>query len=341
MIIKKIDSKEKDIKILEFLKKKGNLWQKKLITDELAKMKAGLRNEDNTAYLLDFDLSENKYWYILHDLRLEYNGFAAQIDHLLINVGGIYILEDKSFSDTVYLKESGWTYKYKNKYKGLPSPIEQARRHSDLLLKVINEKELKPKKLGFSFLPEIMSYVTISPTTNIVGELPKNVLKSDTFLKMNRKRIDNIGVLGALNMAGTMMTISQAKKLAKDLCNLHTPKEFNWAAKFKFPNNILDDFKYDLPQKRVSIKEKILKNKKIIKKVQKVQEIQKEKKMPDKLSSSKLAKKLGLSTEEFKQRMIEQGYLFDDKPGNRLTALGIKEGGEFKKKYGGYYVWSI
>ncbi|WP_016957385.1 phospholipase D family protein [Catenovulum agarivorans] len=61
----------------------------------------------------------------------------------------------------------------------------------------------------------------------------------------------------------------------------------------------------------------------------------------DKLSSSKLAKQLGLKTGDFLDKCIELGYLTlaDDK--HQLTDQGKVAGGEFKfsKRFGAYFIW--
>jgi phosphatidylserine/phosphatidylglycerophosphate/cardiolipin synthase-like enzyme len=58
------------------------------------------------------------------------------------------------------------------------------------------------------------------------------------------------------------------------------------------------------------------------------------------LTSSKLAQKLGLKTVELIDRMVAAGFLElkDDKP--HLTVKGKEAGGEFRgSKYGGYFLW--
>jgi phosphatidylserine/phosphatidylglycerophosphate/cardiolipin synthase-like enzyme len=60
-----------------------------------------------------------------------------------------------------------------------------------------------------------------------------------------------------------------------------------------------------------------------------------------KLTTSKLAKKLGLKTAELSEKLIANGYLemIEDKP--HLTDKGKAEGGEFRmsKRFGPFFVW--
>lgn len=62
-----------------------------------------------------------------------------------------------------------------------------------------------------------------------------------------------------------------------------------------------------------------------------------------KLTTSKLASKLGLKTAELQEKLISIGYLeFRDKL-VYLTDIGKKAGGEFKKsqKFGYYFIWPL
>ncbi|MDO9273024.1 MAG: phospholipase D family protein [Rugosibacter sp.] len=63
----------------------------------------------------------------------------------------------------------------------------------------------------------------------------------------------------------------------------------------------------------------------------------------DKLTSSKLAQKLGIKTNEFVEKLVASGYLEarDDK--HFLTAKGKEAGGEFRMspKFGTYFLWPV
>lgn len=63
----------------------------------------------------------------------------------------------------------------------------------------------------------------------------------------------------------------------------------------------------------------------------------------DKLTSSKLAQKLGMKTNDFVEKLVVSGYLEarDDK--HYLTAKGKEAGGEFRMspKFGTYFLWPV
>jgi len=61
----------------------------------------------------------------------------------------------------------------------------------------------------------------------------------------------------------------------------------------------------------------------------------------DKLTSSKLAKKLGLKTNELIEKLVASGCLEEREGKNYLTAKGKEAGGEFhmSQKFGPYFLW--
>ena len=60
-----------------------------------------------------------------------------------------------------------------------------------------------------------------------------------------------------------------------------------------------------------------------------------------KLTTSKVAQKLGLKTSALIEKLIQQGYLEEREGKNYLTAKGKEAGGEFKvsKRFGPYFIW--
>jgi len=64
---------------------------------------------------------------------------------------------------------------------------------------------------------------------------------------------------------------------------------------------------------------------------------------PEKLTSSKLAQKLGLKTNEFTEKLVNAGH-FEVRDGKHfLTAKGKEVGGEFRMspKFGPYFLWPV
>jgi phosphatidylserine/phosphatidylglycerophosphate/cardiolipin synthase-like enzyme len=61
----------------------------------------------------------------------------------------------------------------------------------------------------------------------------------------------------------------------------------------------------------------------------------------DKLTTSKLAQKIGVKTNELIERLVRLGYLEAREGKNYITAKGKEAGGEFRKspKFGPYFLW--
>src|SRR5512138_1266649 len=99
MILKSKDSRQEDIKELNrLLGLKVTAKQRFLIEKEIKCLVSGERNEQNSAYYLDFSYKDSPNWAVIHDLRIEHRGRVAQIDHLLINrFLDAYILESKNY----------------------------------------------------------------------------------------------------------------------------------------------------------------------------------------------------------------------------------------------------
>src|SRR5437016_1060418 len=108
MLLKTADRKEAAIAELERLKVVAPANRKADIEQELRIMRAGLRGEEEAAYLIDFHLKESKRTVIIHDLRLEIGGRVAQIDHILIHrTLNVFVLETKHLHAGIKITEEG------------------------------------------------------------------------------------------------------------------------------------------------------------------------------------------------------------------------------------------
>ena len=133
MIIKEKDTIEPNLAELERLASLPNIAKsvRSQIEKEQKILKAGHHGEKQSAYFINFYYSESKNWAIIHDLRVEYSGFVAQIDHLLINrFLDIYVLETKHYSRGIKITERGeFLTSFNKHYSAIESPIEQNKRH--------------------------------------------------------------------------------------------------------------------------------------------------------------------------------------------------------------------
>lgn len=85
MLIKEID--ERDLAELNALLNLPHVSQntKNQIQQTIGKIQSGLKGEKEAAYHINFYYENTKNWAVIHDLRLEVDGYSAQIDHLLID----------------------------------------------------------------------------------------------------------------------------------------------------------------------------------------------------------------------------------------------------------------
>jgi len=166
MIIKKMDSKKEEIaELAALLGGKLTSYQRFLIERELKAIRSGVYGEKDSAYYIDFYFGNSRRWAVIHDLRLEYSGQVAQIDHLLINrFFDIYVLESKNFSYKLKITPEGeFQVFYGKEYIGIPSPIEQNKRHLHLLDPFLKHHQILPKRVGISISPRFKSLILVSP----------------------------------------------------------------------------------------------------------------------------------------------------------------------------------
>jgi hypothetical protein len=233
MIVKNADDKGAALATLESLRIRADSKKQRFIEDELRMMRAGIKGEQESAYHIDFDFRDSEITSVIHDLRLEWHGRVAQIDHLVIHrTHKFYVLETKSFAHGLKITEEGeflrWN-DWKKTYEGMVSPIEQNRRHAEVLRDVLI-------RLGYPN-PEIESFVLISPTARIdrskLYPCPE-VVKADQFTTAFKKRfLDSMnsvgGMLGGLSKA---LFGDSAEAIAKNLVRLHKPIMVDYEAKF-------------------------------------------------------------------------------------------------------------
>ena len=118
MLIKEKDCVEQNIRELTTIQESANLSSAKLakIERELKLLTAGNNGEQDSAYFIDFYYKQSQNWAVIHDLRIEYGDWVAQIDHLLINrFFDFYVLETKSYRYGIKITDRGeflaWTGK--------------------------------------------------------------------------------------------------------------------------------------------------------------------------------------------------------------------------------------
>lgn len=241
MIIKPFEAREHDLLTLNQFLKLPNLSQETQhqIQQEIKKIQSGIKGEKEAAYQIDFHYSESKNWMVIHDLRLEYNGLIAQIDHLLMNrFLEIYVCESKNFSEGITINEHGeFSAFYQSKPYGIPSPIEQNNRHIALLKKLFDSDVVDlPTRLGFKMKPSLISLILVANSARI--SRPKNghsIPGLDRIIKMEqiRSKIEqDANHPSSISSAVKLVSPETLKNFAESLAALHQAASIDWSARF-------------------------------------------------------------------------------------------------------------
>jgi hypothetical protein len=240
MLIKERDNHDSDVESLRsLLARKISAKQRLLIEREIKCVSSGARGEDSSAYFIDFRFRDSRNTAIIHDLRLEYRGFVAQIDHLLINrLLEIYVLESKNYYYGVKITPEGEFLVWNGKtYLAIESPIEQNKRHIALLRRVIEQPGFLPKRLGVSIPPSFLSYVMVAPNSRVDRPAKDKfdssmVIKADGLGAVIEKRIDSASPVDVFSSLAKVVSPETLETFARRLARLHRPSQIDYAAKF-------------------------------------------------------------------------------------------------------------
>ena len=243
MLIKTADDKSKRIALLEDLHKSPVLErdQREWLSKEVFRLKQGIQGERDAAHYLDNYLQDDTERAVLHDLRLLVDGQVAQIDHLVITRGmHVYLLETKNFGGDVRINEQGeFSMEYPGQRPfGIPSPIEQSRRHEGPLLKLFEQ-------IGFAgrrgAAPKLHHCVLFHPKAMIHRPATKArdtsmVMKADQFRAWHEAFIEReIGVAAALGALLNMRSVESLRECAEKLARHHQPGDQLWLPPFMQP----------------------------------------------------------------------------------------------------------
>ena len=335
MIIKSFQDRSSDIEALASLAARQDCSPRTRndIDIEQRKIRAGQKGEKDAAYAIDFFLALKDEWAVIHDLRLEWQGRVAQIDHLLINrMLDIWVCESKHFSEGVSINEHGeFTSFFNNRPRGIESPIEQNHRHVKVLGSVLGSSILPlPTRLGMAIRPNIRSVVLVSAQARI--SRPKQpfpgvetVIKADQLRSTINRAADAMGVAETFLAATKIIGVDTLRELANGLAKLHRPHRFDWHARFGMPTEARTQAPVAPPAATPPPSRSPPPSASL-----------------DKISTSKLATRLGLpSARALLERLAADGLLTVDGASHALTSAGQAAGGEFieKSRYGPYFIW--
>ncbi len=98
----------------------------------------GKKGEFKVSLLSNLFLSSKRY-IVLNNVMLESKGRTAQIDHIIVSIYGIFVIETKNYVGNIYGNETSkiFTQFAGNKKNQFYSPIQQNEKHVRVLREVI------------------------------------------------------------------------------------------------------------------------------------------------------------------------------------------------------------
>ena len=195
--------------------------QKKWLREELLRYRKGIQGERESAYYLDQYFKGGENHVVLHDLRFVVDGDVAQIDHLVINRGiGVYLIETKNYSGNLVINDRGeFTVEYDDDHFGIPSPIEQSRRHERILSRLLARLGIVNRAGGPLSCHHV---VMLHPKAIIRRPAAKsfdtsNVIKADQFPTWHGQFVDKSGFTDVLKLAVNIRALDTIKEWGEKL----------------------------------------------------------------------------------------------------------------------------
>lgn len=155
---------------------------------ERQKAAAGWRAEAALQHYLKRALADRASVHLISGLRVEFDGEAAEIDHLVVSRYGMVIVESKSVSTRVRINEfEEWSRLVDGEWRGMASPIIQCGRQAELLKRFLVAKAphliSRYASLGLGFR-SFLSDAVVAISDNGIIERPAGmavgtVLKAD------------------------------------------------------------------------------------------------------------------------------------------------------------------
>ena len=251
------------------------------------------------------------------------------------------MLETKCFGGSLKINEYGeFSVKYPNQnVYGIPSPVEQSRRHQKILAKLLGRLGITGR---VSREPEFQNVVLIHPKGTI--ERPdskkldtRNIIKADQFASWHANFVEKSMPLTKL--VGVMLNMRSQETMrewAEKIVRQHRSPDLLALPSFMKPREaplVVPNFAFS----PVTVpSEGVQKNQP----TQKAPTPELGQEPYAKLTSSKVAQKMGLATQELLSRLVAIGCLEFKDGRHYLTDRGKAAGGEFRTgKHGSYFLW--
>lgn len=194
VFVKDYEKENDQTRYLEDLYSRVRSKKRNLVKRDLILLRQGLAGEANVYFEL-----KNAFlpMLCLHDIRLEYEGYTAQFDFIVITRKGIFVLETKKLNGDVEVNADGdFVRSFKNGYgkvlkkEGMYSPISQNQRHVKILKEMlVNNGIIKNCPLH--------SYVVLANPKTILNkrhapkEIQRNIVRYDQLTKILQAEFNN------------------------------------------------------------------------------------------------------------------------------------------------------
>ena len=200
---------------------------------------AGRKAEEQIAFYLKRAFEHDDKVRVFNGLRLEREGDAAQIDHLVFHRWGMILVESKSVTGSVQVNEQGeWVRVYGSQASGIASPILQAKRQEAFLRRYLYEhvESLLDKLLGFqTYFGAMVVDILVAISDQGIIQRPKSlalpeVHKADRVAERAKELIQKHRKANhplSLNFKGMGRSFNDEEmgRVSAFLRNRHTPLE--------------------------------------------------------------------------------------------------------------------
>lgn len=215
------------------------LKEKEFTNPSDARLRAGEEAEKQMAYYLQREFRKRDDCFVINDLRVIHDGDIAQIDHLIVSIFGLIVVESKSAHVIGIDQHGGWQRTYNDQVTGMPSPVLQAQAQGKILKELlISHKEKLLGKIffgkmqkGFSHCP-VEAYIAISDNGIIqrgmdIPELFKADAVTGAITEKLAQLKSKLNLLAPKNFFSTDvvwdMSKQEAQAVAEFLVSVHTP----------------------------------------------------------------------------------------------------------------------
>lgn len=236
---KKMESISKPVFIKEFSKENQQIEdlekimatledgeKKDRIGKDISYLKQGIFGEQNVFFELK---NANIPLLCLHDIRLEYEELVAQIDFLVLTKQYICILETKQLQGNIDVNKEGdfirvYTDRVgKTTKSGMYSPVEQNRKHVNLVKKILKDK-FQINNMTIKSLIVMANPKTIIRKSYAPKEIQEQIIRAENLAAYLSRWVDEIDY---------SLKEDQVFTVANYLKENHKPIIFDYNAKYK------------------------------------------------------------------------------------------------------------